>query len=438
MTVKSEKLVASVLSALEMLGDGLVKEGMDTLESSEKEFATLASASEGTRSAEDTHFLVWSQLMRATVLIDQNRFAESRVAFTSALAHAMKVEEGCGGVGPKCFAPDIMRAQIGLAEIEEYLGNYYSAIEVLCSIREQISVQGHESLVVLNDYIREPLHRCGFVLGHDSIETKRSWKLGAMLSASKQQGNKLWVRPIVLGGSRDTACRNEYNAVRDELESQDGFAPDAQLELQQQLLQCSREWMRFVPYSTKARFTYLQSLLKLALLRAMNEDLGGFNEAFEEIDQRVDEFGEESLELFNYQRILASDLHELSVKLVFHEFTDLDIRKRVFPRAIQCALGASELLARLRQQSLSSAVALQTCVVMGLLAGLSDGSDQAAADRYRLLRDATLREILFRDPTNDQALILANFYGLGTDETSSGVSVEVHGWPWAIKDMRLD
>jgi hypothetical protein len=427
-------IVSEVAAALEMADSGFI----DSCDRKLVECQDSELAGSNSDSSQDRGIAYWIMLQRATMLRDFYRTTEAKAIFQLVRNETLGQERHCDGTAGNCHIRELADSTIGLADSVCDEGNIHSAIWTLRGLYVEISASHPHSSAELFRGAARRVSTWGKSLGY----SRAAEKLGIFYESLDQSGqlrdvNTGTMYPFPLHGTVFRSWEEGFHERSEEL----GAIGDEGLSRKQlnELVAYTQRWADEYPYSAEARREFVLHSIRLAESYLEVNQIDDFNRVWQNSEGNIQSFLERAFESEYAKLQMVQALRSLSSTLYRHLFDSGETGQTYLALGLLSNSAAQTLLDEIGKGGVDQAKALEDCMLSALIAVsydiLRQGEDSL---KYRERRDAVLREILSRDPSNDLALRLLKRYEASAVPRNVEIEETIHRWNWKITPLLVE
>jgi hypothetical protein len=386
------------------------------------------------------HLIIWVNCVSAEMLSDRGMLIQAESRYIRALSLAREYEYGRHGLSTACFINQLLIAGLGLSNVQGWSDRPAEAIQTLNEVVREVSrthqidrIEGLEGVFADIDF-------WGAELGYNNLSYRHSREP----VVNRQPENPLacedlWAEPFGLLGAQYEAFDLEFSGLVNELQNDALSTIEEDLGRLNDILKIVSEWLTLVPRSARVRRYELEMLIRKACTEAELLHDVELYESWPIVEQKYRELVIELPEYAALPRNMATRLCTLSAIVVTRRLPEKEQSLRFFQFAIDREFDAFRMMeSRKRDSPMTQADALVWIRLTNLMSytylDFGDGSREAKRSAARLIkiRNSFLRNLLKRDPRNEEGLQLLSEYGRANSRSSLRAILFHSKWRWRI------
>lgn len=387
------------------------------------------------------HLLIWMKCVQGDMLRDRGMMIEAETQYDRAYSLARRYELCRHETDSASFITQFIFAGQGLATVQGLSDRPIEAIQTLKEIVQDVRrthpmerIEGMEGLLVDIDF-------WGQELGYSQLASKLfQGPEIAHLTEDSRACEEIWTDPLPNLGESYEKFESEFRERVIELQEEEISSVDVEISRLNDILKLVSEWLKLFPRSAQVRRFELEMLLRKSCIEAELLDDSKLYDSWQIIRQKYRDLVIDVPAYCALPRHMASRLCTLSSIVVSGRLPEKERALEFYQFAIDREFEAFRMM---ESRKIASAMTQADALVWIRLTNLmsytyrdfGNGSRAARRSAARLIkiRNSFLRNLLKRDPRNEEGLRLRSEYGRANSRVSL-TALSFHSkWRWRIE-----
>jgi len=390
---------------------------------------------------ERLHAMVWVMCVRGRMLSDRGMLIKAESQYELAYSLARRCEFSRHDTDAACFVDQLIVAGQGLANVQGWSDRPNEAIQTLKEVVRDVGrthqMQGIDGF----EGILADINFWGEELGYSQLADKYvQIPEFTHLPEDAPPCGDTWTEPLPILGEAYEAFEIEFSERVIELQEDETLNSEVELSRLNDILEVVSDWLILVPKSATVRRFELEMLLRKSCVEAQLLNDLVLYDSWQLIEQKYRDLVVDVPEYEALPRNMATRLCTLSAivtsgrlpekvrALKFYQFAidrEFDAFRMMESRKMAVAMTQADALVWIRLTNLMSYT----------YRNFGDGSREArrSATRLTKIRNSILRNLLKRDPRNEEGLRLRSDYGRVNSRVSLRALLFHSKWCWRIE-----
>ena len=391
-----------------------------------------------------THARIWVACVLGEMLSDRGMLVAAESTFKRALSLARGHESCQEGVASTCFITQLIGAGQGLATVQGLSDQPAEALQTLNEIVREVRsnhpmhrIDGYDGILMSIDYWGEEL-------GYSQLSDKIFRGDGYIELPEDITVEEMWTEPFPKLGEAYEAYESDFSERLVELQQDKIAGVEVDLGRLDEILRVVSDWLTLVPRSAPVRRFELEMLFRKACVHAELLDDSSLYNSWKMVEQKYRELVIDVPDYVALPRNMASRLCTLSGIVVTRRLQEKERALAFYQFAIDREFDAFRMMeGRKRASAMTQADALVWIELTNLMSytyrdfGDGSGASKRSAARLIKIRNSFLRNLLKRDPRNEEGLRLQTEYGRKNSRVGLRALLFHSKWRWRIEAIDL-